>query len=299
MDETGYEEQIREQFKAQNQQLADLAALIDADGEPQQLPQIIAQKWPAIFDAISNSVSLLDPTATILWCNKATADLLSEPQSKIIGSKCWEMMHETSEPIENCPILRTRKTLEREATTIQKKDRWFETIIYPLLDKKSRISGFVHILTDVTEQKQADKLLKQQKEALEQKNIALKEMIEQINMERNKIEESIAINIGEALLPILEEIKGQGIPQAYFDLIKHELNKLTSPFTRKIRTKSGKLTVRETELCHLIESGLSSKEIGVLVNISKQTVEKHRKNIRKKLGITNKSISLNAYLHEL
>lgn len=47
------------------------------------------------------------------------------------------------------------------------------------------------------------------------------------------------------------------------------------------------LTVRENEIVDLIVKGYSSKKIADLLGISKWTVDRHRANIRKKLGINN------------
>jgi DNA-binding CsgD family transcriptional regulator len=45
------------------------------------------------------------------------------------------------------------------------------------------------------------------------------------------------------------------------------------------------LTVREREIIKLIAEGKSSKEIGQLLFISSRTVQHHRANIMKKLGV--------------
>jgi len=42
----------------------------------------------------------------------------------------------------------------------------------------------------------------------------------------------------------------------------------------------------------MIKNGLTSKEMADLLNISPQTIEKHRAHIRKKLGIVNKKLNL-------
>ncbi|NRA50975.1 MAG: response regulator transcription factor [Phaeodactylibacter sp.] len=47
------------------------------------------------------------------------------------------------------------------------------------------------------------------------------------------------------------------------------------------------LTKRELEILHLITDALSNKEIGKRLFISDQTVGVHRKNIMRKLGVTN------------
>lgn len=54
------------------------------------------------------------------------------------------------------------------------------------------------------------------------------------------------------------------------------------------------LTVRETEVLQLIAEGLSSKEVGERLGTSPHTVETHRKQIKKKLGI-HRAVELTRY----
>ncbi len=50
---------------------------------------------------------------------------------------------------------------------------------------------------------------------------------------------------------------------------------------------SDTLTAREAEIVDLIVKGCSSRKIADILGISKWTVDRHRANIRKKLGVTN------------
>ncbi|MCI5222321.1 MAG: DNA-binding response regulator [Candidatus Electrothrix sp. AR4] len=51
-------------------------------------------------------------------------------------------------------------------------------------------------------------------------------------------------------------------------------------------------------MLNLIRQGKRSKEIAEMLNIALQTVETHRKNIRKKLNISGKKINLVSYLNQ-
>ncbi len=140
--------------------------------------------------------------------------------------------------------------------------------------------------------------LQKQKSALEQKNIALGEVIAQIEVEKRKIKEDIETNIDIVVSPILEKLKKEKASAKYVTMLKYHLGKLTSSFGSKITKKSFKLTPREIEVCNMVKGGLTSKDISNLLNISYKTIEKHSRNIRQKLGISNKRINLTSFLRE-
>ncbi|MFC2140302.1 LuxR C-terminal-related transcriptional regulator [Candidatus Auribacterota bacterium] len=176
--------------------------------------------------------------------------------------------------------------------------QYFEARVVPI--NKDEVLGVVR---DVTKRKQAEEALKhskskleEQKKTLEEKNIALKEILEQIEMEKIKIKNDVISNIERLILPMLEKIKSEGISSKYLDIIGTNLNDITSSFGSKITNKMFKLTSRETEICNMIKNGLSSKEIANILNLSFPTVEAHRRNIRQKLEIKNKNINLVSYL---
>lgn len=76
-----------------------------------------------------------------------------------------------------------------------------------------------------------------------------------------------------------------GIPlsQKVTELIVKEY---IQPTTSK-NNRSDDLSVRQVEILRLIAEGKNTKEIAFLLNVSKKTVENHRHNIMKKLGINS------------
>ena len=58
------------------------------------------------------------------------------------------------------------------------------------------------------------------------------------------------------------------------------------------------LSPRETEICNLIRSGVTSKEAAETLYITVGTVKKHRETIRRKLGLRRKGESLVSYLRK-
>ena len=75
--------------------------------------------------------------------------------------------------------------------------------------------------------------------------------------------------------------------------IEKNLKDNTSTFLK--RSKKYKLTPTEQQILLLLISGLSSKEIAVSLSVSVHTIKTHRKNIRKKLGVTNQQVNIVDY----
>jgi DNA-binding CsgD family transcriptional regulator len=48
-----------------------------------------------------------------------------------------------------------------------------------------------------------------------------------------------------------------------------------------------KLSTRERQVCNMVVSGLTSREIGVSLGISSRTVEDHRRGVLTKYGVRN------------
>jgi DNA-binding CsgD family transcriptional regulator len=59
----------------------------------------------------------------------------------------------------------------------------------------------------------------------------------------------------------------------------------------------GMLSLREMQMALMIRDGLTNAEIAMQLHISLETVKAHRRNIRKKLGITGTKNKLGVYLH--
>lgn len=137
--------------------------------------------------------------------------------------------------------------------------------------------------------------LKDQDILLKQKSAALQEVISHIESEKDKIKGDIMANI-VLLKPMLEKIKVRGGSQHLLNLIKEGLEDIASSYGKGITGGSLRLTIREIEICNMIKAGLISKEIAKNLFISPQTVDKHRKNIRKKMGISNTHDNLAAHL---
>jgi PAS domain S-box-containing protein len=109
-----------------------------------------AREWQTTFDAVNDAISLINMEGKILQCNKAMASLLGKTAHEIMGSTCWELVHNTSEPIEGCPFIRMRETNQRETTRLPSGDRMLQVTVDPVLDDDGDLISGVHIISDIT-----------------------------------------------------------------------------------------------------------------------------------------------------
>ena len=70
-----------------------------------------------------------------------------------------------------------------------------------------------------------------------------------------------------------------------WQLFEKQFQHIHSNFTQRLAIRFPSLTQTEMKVCALIKTGLSSKEIAVLLTVSLETVKTHRRRIRKKLEL--------------
>lgn len=141
--------------------------------------------------------------------------------------------------------------------------------------------------------------LKEQKQSLEEANIALKVLIKHRENDKLELERNVLTNVKELVLPYVEKLKGVPLKprnKTLVEIIENHLKDIISPLLQKFSNAQIILTPQEIKVVALIKDGKSSKEIADVMNISETTVNFHRKNLRKKFGLTNRQMNLRSYL---
>jgi PAS domain S-box-containing protein len=169
--------------------------------------------------------------------------------------------------------------------------------------------GYLVILRDISERKRAEQTLKEREleldiknERLEEMNAALRVLLLKRDEDKNELEEKVLLNIQELVMPYLEKVKNSSLDarqQSFLSILESNLDGIVSPFLRRMSSSQLKLTPSEIQISNFVKQGKTSKEIASLLSLSDKTIESHRRNIRKKIGIKNKKENLRTHLLDL
>ncbi|MDD3815819.1 MAG: PAS domain-containing protein [Desulfocapsaceae bacterium] len=176
--------------------------------------------------------------------------------------------------------------------------------------KKGIPLRFLGTNTDITKNKINELKLQDMHDILEQKvtertneilevNVALKVLLKKMEKDTIDLEQKITDNISTLINPYLEKLQDLDLDAQHriiVDMLIANLKNLTSSFTHVVSSEMNKLTPTELQVANLVKFGKNTKEIAALMNLAPGTISIHRKNIRKKLGISQHKTNLQAYL---
>jgi PAS domain S-box-containing protein len=253
-------------------------------------------KFRLLFNRVNDALIVFDRNEQIVNINESTCRLLGYSQKQlldlnlkdIILKEKWLELHDEFEK-----IFESEREYLGESRLI---DIGGNPIFVEVISVNIRLNGDIYVLSsfrDITQRKKNEQELKR-------KHIALKEVLTHIEGERLKIKRQVSKTIEQIIMPALNKLvnDGNSTNKAYLDVLKNTLNDLSSDSVSILETYD-KLSPREIEICNLIKTGATSKEIADTLNISVLTVNKHRERIRRKLVISNKNINLTSYLKKI
>ena len=135
---------------------------------------------------------------------------------------------------------------------------------------------------------------------LEKTNATLAMMLDYARKTETDIQERLVANLRSNIMGIVDALKKQQLEKSTQDLVElletTTLN-LSNPIARNLESQLLKLSTREIQLANYIRLGKSTKELEGMLNLSKRTIDFHRNNLRKKLGLSNKKINLRTFLN--
>ncbi|MBI9090537.1 MAG: PAS domain-containing protein [Desulfobacterium sp.] len=204
---------------------------------------------------------------------------------------------------------------------------WIKDRGYPVTDDAGNIKVMVGVAADITELKQiqealkkgnrnldrtvksrtaeleiANRELKEKTDTLRELNMALRIVIDNKDEAREDLKEHVISHLKTHIVPYLEKLKSTALDplqDTYVKVIEFNIEQAFDPLVSKLNSRYFNLSPAEIKIANLIKIGKTSKEIACLTNISKGTVDWHRIQIRKKMGLQNKKISLRNKLRSI
>ena len=155
------------------------------------------------------------------------------------------------------------------------------------------------IYQDITEHRKAEEKLAAESHQLEETNAALRILLRHREEDMREMEQKIVANVQKLVLPYVEELRKLRLSpsqSSYLDIIDSNLQQVINPFLQNLTARFSVLTPREIQVSNLIREGKTSKEIADLIKAAPRSVEFHRNNIRKKLGLGGKKTNLRSFL---
>jgi DNA-binding CsgD family transcriptional regulator len=153
-------------------------------------------------------------------------------------------------------------------------------------------------LTEEALRKSQEALI-EQKQSLEEANIALKVLLKQREEDKLELEKKVLGNVKDLVLPYVEKLKNSRLKArdgTLVDIIDSHLQDIISPLLQRFTNAKILLTPQEMQVASLVKDGKTSKEIADVLYVSETTVNFHRKNLRVKFGLRNKRTNLRSYL---
>lgn len=207
---------------------------------------------------------------------------------------------------------RTRR-LRKEFRLRNKKGEWQWILSRGKIvewDESGRPSRLIGTHTDITMRKNIELKSEKQQEKLEEQvrrrtaeleetNTALNVLLRKRTGDREALGAKIAENVSELIDPYLEKLKASPLSpwqEGLVHVLQESLHQLTSPFMQNMGANLIKFSPMELQVAFLVKAGKSSKEIAELLQISSGTVNIHRRNIRKKIGVNNQKANLQVAL---
>jgi PAS domain S-box-containing protein len=266
-----------------------------------EFPEAFEKLYHAIFQGTNNAIVILDADRRIRQVNDQAGSLFGMDPDDLVGEECCRFLVEgrnkdihtmldaiDGDAIKNEElILHTKSGEERPVRITAAQIPMNGSYIYQLL------------FMDLYEKRQFQVELEEREEQVEEMQVTLRNVMQTMVKDKREFHADMAHQIKIELLPALERMAReptQEMRENYKQLLQEHLMDLAGETSSTMDAQLLKLTPTEIRVCKFIMGGQGTKQIAELMNSAFETIQTHRKNIRKKLGLKGKKITLYSYL---
>ena len=120
----------------------------------------IIHEYKTLFDSIPDPIFILDTNFRIVKANRATARALKMDINEILGKKCYEIVHETSEPPPECPHKKLLQDKKPHTGEVFEKNLGGLNIVttIPIFSPDGKLIASIHVSRNISELKRLKEL---------------------------------------------------------------------------------------------------------------------------------------------
>lgn len=266
-----------------------------------------AEMYGTLFRRAANPAFRLDAEGHFIDANEAFLTVLGKDAGDVLGVGCEQLL-----PAEVCEVLRRTSESEEHPPNFEI-EIWREgqprhlmmTIVPSVVNGSLTVFG---LCTDITEHHRlrtelelSRASLHEQAGLLEERNVALRVILDQRGQDRADLERTIVQNVRTMVEPAIKKLLArlEGTPEAtQLEMIHQSIREITQSERRigNVSLEGTRFTPREVQILNMIRLGKTNNEMAAALFVSSATIAYHRQNIRQKLGLLGKSTRLRSYL---
>ena len=240
-----------------------------------------------ILNAIQDFIMVITPEMDIVEVNDAYLEKMDYSRKKVIGRKCHEIYQQIVYPCDNpeieCPlkeVIRNKRPCRQVRTRVSHEGELLhiEVNVYPVWEKDGKISKFIHISRDITQQKmEEEEITRRLEHMVEERTRQLKEthdkLLHQDKMSSlGKLSASVVHEINNPIAGILnltmlikriieegsvEQEKNLEKFHYYLDLMETETRRISRIVTNLLTfSRESNLEFKNVDINRLIEKTL-------------------------------------------
>lgn len=255
----------------------------------------------AVFHDAQEAILLVDETLRILAANCKAHEMYARAENILDGRHCLQVLRVEDRNLEKHIFrLPDKASWSGRLHTVTAKGRAapMKVKIRRLQVKGKRLYQFM--LRDLRGVMALEKELEKSRETLTGMNTALRQVFLNVEEEKQELRGNLIEQVRKEVLPAVNRLAGEdssSVRQAFVSALEEKISDLVDtpvknvPFVRR-------LTPREVDICRLIQQGWQGRAIAAELYISFETLQTHRKNIRRKLGLKGSPTPLATFLRQ-
>lgn len=266
-----------------------------------------AEVYGTLFRRTTNPAFRVDEEGRFVDANDAFLSVLDKGVEAVLGITCDELL-----PAEFCDWLRhssetqeSSPNLEIEIRGAGQPRQLMATIVPCVVNGSLTRFG---LCTDITEHHSlraelelSQASLHEHAVSLEERNVALRVILDQRAQDRADLERRIIQNVRTLVEPPVKRLLAHlgNTPEAtQLEMIQQSILEITQSKRRigSVSLEHAEFTPREVQILNMIRLGKSTDEMAAALFVSSATIAYHRQNIRRKLGLFGKGTRLRTYL---